>query len=266
MDNGYTQINMRPAKIMLRVYLFFISFVVMIFTSGCHRLAATPQVDIRILTPAATIQDSPSTANPTPTLDLTTEQTLQLYPLRMGNTWVYEYLGYDQSREVVWRVVETVVETRIVDGYYVAELERSAELLEGNPPPGFLTTPETGKFWYLIDGQNIYRFEDQMFTNVSGAWLDLVLPFPENNQAWFPNPDHRASLDMQTEGFRYASKPFKRVLPMGGTYTCYNVATSYVDGTVEGTFCETVGFVYQEFNYDNRAFGYHSELRGFSIQ
>jgi hypothetical protein len=167
---------------------------------------------------------------------------------------------------VVWHVVETVTDTTFVDGYYVAQLGRNVTLIEGDPSPGFLSTPDEGTFWYLVDGHNLYRFEDQLFTQLDGAWLDLVLPFPKDSQAWYPNPDQRANLDMRTSGFRYASNPFLKVLPMGGTYTCYNVATRYVDGTAEGTFCESIGFVYQEFNYYNRAFGYRSELRGFSLQ
>jgi hypothetical protein len=250
-----------PKRIVLLIFLF-----VLTFSSGCHRLAAQPTLDLRQLTPADPTLEGSNTPTPATTLDPATEQTLRLYPLFVGSTWVYEYLGYDQNREVVWQVVETVIETRFVEGYYVAELERTAKLLEGDAPQGFLSAPDPGKFWYLVDGQNLYRFEDQLFTELSGAWLDLVLPFPENNHAWVPNPDQRAALEMSTTGFRCASAPFKKVLPMGGVYTCYNVATRYTDGTAEGTFCDSVGFVYQEFNYYNRAFGYQSELRGFSIQ
>lgn len=266
MYNGYTQMKRKPTKIMQKNLLPLIFIMAMSLMSGCQSWARTPNVDLSQPTPEVPTPDASITLTPMPKLDPATEQALRLYPLTIGATWVYEYLGYDQGQEVVWRVVETVVETRIEDSYYIAELERSAELLDGDPPPGFFSAPDTGKFWYLVDGENLYRFEDQLFTEVSGAWLDLVLPFPENSQAWYPHPDQRANLDHRTVGFRYASAPFQRVLPIGGTYTCYNVATRYVDGTAEGTFCESVGFVYQEFNYYNRAFGYRSELRGFSIQ
>ncbi len=246
------------------VLLIFIS--IFIFTCGCQQQATQPTPDLSQSTPAQQTQGVPLTFTPTPTLDPATEQALRLYPLFVGGTWVYEYLGYDQNQEVVWQVVETVIETRFVDGYYVAVLEREAELLEGDPPSGFLSVPDTGTFWYLVDGHELYRFENMLFTNLSGAWLDLVLPFPENSQAWYPNPDQRTEFDMRITGFRYASEPFKKVLPNGGTYTCYNVATRFSDGTAEGTFCESIGFVYQEFNYYNRAFGYRSELRDYLMQ
>ena len=247
--------------------LLFISICFFALTSGCNPPATQPAPDLPQVSPVQPTLAATITPTPAPTLAPAIEQALQIYPLFKGSTWVYEYLGYDQSQEVVWRVVETVNDIRFVEGYYVAVLERSAELLEGDPPSGFLSAPDTGTFWYLVDGRNLYRFENQLFTRLSGAWLDLILPFPKDSQAWYPNPDQRANIDMRTTGFRYASAPFKRVLPMdGGTYTCYNVATRYADGTAEGTFCESVGFVYQEFNYYNRAFGYRSELREFSIQ
>jgi len=245
---------------------FFPIIFILIFASGCHRLAAQPTLDLSQLTPVQPAQDAPITPTPAPTLDPATSEALRLYPLLIGSTWVYEYLGYDQNQEVIWQVVETVTNTRFVEGYFVAELERTIKLLEGDPPSGFLSAPDSGIFWYLVDGQNLYRFEGQLNTQLSSAWLDLVLPFPENNQAWYPHPDQRANLDMRTSGFRYASHPFMKVLPMGGTYTCYNVATRFEDGTAEGTFCESIGYVYQEFNYYNRAFGYRSELRGYSLQ
>ncbi len=233
---------------------------------GCSQQAAAPTLVSNSFTTKEPTLAVSITPTPDLSLDPATEQALRLYPLLDGSTWIYDYLGYDQNQEVVWRVVETVVETRREDGYYIAELERSTELLEGKPPPGFLTAPEAGKFWFLVDGHNLYRFEDQLFTQVAGAWLDLVLPFPENSQAWYPNPDQRSHLAMRTVGYRYASAPFQRVLPTGGTHTCYNVATRYQDATIEGTFCDSIGFVYQEFNYYNRIFGYRFELRGFTIQ
>ena len=251
---------------MRKEFCYLLLFIILIITNGCHRLAAQPTLDLSQLTPVKPTQDAPITPTPAPTFDLATGEALRLYPLLVGSTWVYEYLGYDQNQEVVWRVVETVTNTRFVDGYYVAELERTAKLLDGDPPSDFLSSPDTGTIWYLVDGQNLYLFEINFSTSLSDAWLDLILPFPGDSRAWFPDPDRRAVPEKQTSGFRYASEPFKKVLPMGGTYTCYNVATRYIDGVAEGTFCETVGFVYKELKYDNRIFGYSSELIGFTLQ
>ncbi|MFW5713137.1 MAG: hypothetical protein ACOCYU_00525 [Brevefilum sp.] len=251
---------------MQKTFRFIIFMFVIIFVTGCRQFATQTTQDLTQLTPQQPTFETTVTPTPAPTLDPATEQTLRLYPLFVGNIWEYEYLGFDQGQEVVWQVVEKVTDVRFVDGYYVAVMERSLKLLDGDPPPDFQSTPSEGTFWYLVDGEKLYRFENQLFTQLSGAWLELVLPFPENSEAWYPNPDQRANLDMRTTGFRYASAPFKRTLPMGSTYTCYNVATRYNEGMAESTFCESIGFVYEEFNYYNRAYGYRSELRGFSIQ
>ena len=241
--------------------LFFLLLV-----TGCNLAQRSPTSTAGKLTTTPPATKDPAAVAPTPKLDPATEQALAIYPLFVGSSWVYKYLGYSENMEVVWQVVETVVETSIVDGYFVAELERTAEVLEGNPPSDFLTAPDEGTFWYLVDGSNLYRYESELHTDLSGAWLDLVIPFPANNEAWYPHPDQRSNIEPATVGFRSASDPFRRELPMGGTYNCYNIATRFKDGTAEGTFCETIGYVYQEFNYYNRKFGYRSELVGFSLQ
>ena len=239
----------------------FIFLLISLLLSSCSGLIFSPTQQPQYLT-----HQPGSRPTLSADLDPDTEQALQRYPLWEGSSWAYEYLGFDQGIEVVWRIIDTVVNTRFVDGYYVAELERSVTLLDGNPSENFLTEPETGTFWYLIDGENLYRFEDIFHTDLESAWLDLVLPFPENNRAWYPHPDRRSFLRPGMTGFRYASNPFKKVLPWGDTYDCYNVATRFKDATAEGTFCEGVGYVYQEFNYYDRAYGYRVELIEFSLQ
>jgi hypothetical protein len=244
--------------------------ILLVLFSGCHRMATTPTVDLSRFTPqpsqtAVEGIPAPETIS-TFSLDPETERALQLFPLWVGSSWVYEYLGYDENVEIIWRVVETVVETDVVEGHYVAKLEREAEVIEGVPPEGFEYAPDTGTVWFLIAGKNIYRFDDQLHTDLSKAWLDLILPFPEAGDAWYPDPDQRASDKPDLIGSRYASEPFEGKLPMGGMYTCYNVAMHYDDRTEEGTFCENVGFVYKELNIYDFPYGYRSELVGFSLQ
>ncbi len=252
--------------------LLLIVFI-LLATAGCHRLASTSSVDLRRFTPGVKTQESTSIEiTPIPekapilTLDSATEEILRIYPLWIGSSWVYQYLGYDESREVIWRVVETVVDTGFLEGYYLVEMERTAELVEGYAPDGFLSAPETGTFWYLVDGVNLYRYETKVDLDVSNAWLDLVIPFPGAGVAWYPDPDQRFDSAGSTAGSRSASDPFKKVLPMGGTYTCYNIATQYTDRTEEGTYCETIGFVYKESTHFDLVYGYRMELEGYTLQ
>jgi len=249
------------------------SILILIFTmilTGCQRMATTPTVDLSRFTPqpGETLMEvlQESEVIVTLSLDSDTEKALRIYPLWVGSSWVYEYLGYEENVEVIWRVVETVVETKNINGYYVAKLEREVEVINGVPPEGFRNSPETGTFWYLIDGKNLYRFEEYPDIDLSDAWLDLVLPFPEAGEAWYPDPVQRAMPEPGMIGSRYASDPFQGVLPMGGTYTCYNVAVHYDDRTLEQTFCENVGYVFKELNIYDLPYGYRSELIGFTLQ
>ncbi|MFN2303555.1 MAG: hypothetical protein ACK2TV_07460, partial [Anaerolineales bacterium] len=82
------------------------------------------------------------------------EEVLQIFPLWQGSSWTYHYLGYDRSMEVVWQVVETVIDTYSQGGYYITKIERTVDLIEGQPPHDFLVRPKPGTFWYLIDGHN----------------------------------------------------------------------------------------------------------------
>ena len=257
----------------LRTLLLIV--IVLLETAGCHRFASTSSVDLRRFTPGVETQKSTIIeSTPIPetisdlTLDSAVEETLRIYPLWIGSSWVYQYLGYNESREVIWRVVETVVDTGFIEGYYLVEMERTAELVEGYAPDGFLSTPETGTFWFLVDGANLYRYEYETDVNLdfSNAWLDLVIPLPGAEGTWYPDPDQRVDSAGSTAGSRSASDPFKKVLPMGGTYTCYNIATQYPDRTEKGTFCETVGFVYKESTHFDMVYGYWMELEGYTLQ
>ncbi len=257
--------------------------------SGCFRPASDTTMDLSRFTPqpqiTTSIAASPDPSLPTGTqapestfvfpdvsapitrtLNPTTENTLTIFPLHVGSSWVYEYLGYDAGMEVIWQVVDTVVETGFLEGYYVAQIERVAVLLDGEPPDGFLMAPETGTFWYLVDGEDVYQFDSVLNTDLSAAWLALILPFPEEDEAWYPDPDQRAGLDQGFLGTRFASAPFEKVLPTGHSHTCYNVVTRYNEGVEEKTFCEQVGFVFGEGKYTEENYGYRFELLAFSLQ
>ncbi|MCB2214274.1 hypothetical protein KQH50_02645 [bacterium] len=263
---------MTHQKTLHRIYLIlFIS----VLLSGCLRPATLPTVDLSQFTPQPAVSQavpSEGTAaaiNPTatPELDPVTQATLRRYPLWVGSSWVYTYIGYTQEKEVTWRVVETVVETQIIDGYYVATVNRTAELLEGTPGANFPYKPEEGIYYELVYGGNLYRSEDQVQTNLSDAWLDLVIPFPEDGGRWYPDPADRAMDNPPDTRYKFASDPYQQTLPEDDSMrTCYNVAIRLADGKDEGTFCNGIGFVYREATLWNSGEGFRSEMVGFSLQ
>jgi hypothetical protein len=233
---------------------------------GCSQWAVTPCMELSRLTPEVVVTDVERQARLVASLDPATARTLEIYPLLVGNTWVYEHLGFDESMEAIWRVTETVVDADVVDGVYIAKLEREAICEVGNPPEDFKNAPETGTFWYLVDGGHLYFFEEAYQMDLSNAWLDLILPFPEGNQGWYPHPDLRANQAPGGEGFRRASEPYQEVLPIGETDTCYNISTTDPDAKNRQTFCERIGFLYREKISLEQDFGYRVELVGFSFQ
>jgi len=258
---------------MKKLPLVLLLLILSLTATACYRTASSSRVDLSRFTPGATTEISRSTTPATGsgtterTLDSVTEQTLSVYPLWVGSSWVYEYLGYDETREVVWRVVETVIGSDYVNGSYVVELARTVELLDGYVPEGFPCVPELGTFWYLIDGEKLYHLESVVDVDLSAAWLDLMIPFPRDGEVWYPDPDQRTDENGGAMmGSRFASAPFQNVLPMGGTYTCYAITTQYEDRLEKEIFCETVGFVYQEFTHFDPVYGYRIELEGYSLQ
>lgn len=244
------------------IFLIILAFVL----SGCSELSVTPCMELTRFTPEYESLDVDQQATLTAQLDPKTEKVLEIYPLRVGSTWVYEYLGFDETMEVIWRVTETVVETRVINGYYLAKLERMATCQDGNPPEDFQNAPQIGTFWYLIDGDKLYFFENDYDLNLENAWLDLIIPFPPEEKGWYPQPDLRENQEPEQVGYRHASDPYQEVLPIGGTYTCYHIPTEVINAKTRQTFCETIGFLYKEYIYFERDFGYRVELVGFSVQ
>ncbi len=249
-------------KISRLLILLILAFIL----SGCSEWTVTPCMELSRVTSNIETPGIDQQATLTAKLDPVTENVLEIYPLWVGSTWVYEYLGFDETMEVIWRVTETVVDVEIVNGYYLAKLERIATCKEGNPPENFPNAPVTGTFWYLIDGENLYFFEDDYDLDLEDAWLDLIIPFPGEDQGWYPQPDLRANQEPERVGYRQVSKPYPEVLPIGGTYTCYHISTEVINAKTRQTFCETIGFLYKEYIYFERDFGYRVELVGFSIQ
>ncbi len=250
-------------KIPRILLLLFLSFPL----SGCLRMATTPTVDLSRLIPGAVSVDTPANSvTPTLGLDATTQASLQAYPLWVGSSWVYEYLGFDQDQEITWRVVETVVNTQLIEGRFAAQVERTAEWIEGTPDPDFPVTPEEGEFWLLLVGDHLYRSDSPDNFDPDASWLELILPIPTEDEGWYPDPDLRMLDQMPDFGLRTASKPFQQALPMGGIYVCYNIFTQFDESTAKGVFCDGIGFVYLEYSQSGQNYGYRADLTGFSLQ
>ncbi len=245
-----------------KLFLILLIFIL----SGCSEWAVTPCMELTRFTPEFEMTDADQQVTLAASSDPATEKALAIYPLRVGSTWVYEYLGFDETMEVIWQVTETVVDAKEINGYYLAKLERIVTCQEENPTDNLPNQPEAGIFWYLIDGDKFYYFEDDYDLNLENAWLDLIIPFPEENQGWYPQSALRENQEPERIGYRQVSEPYQERLPIGGTYTCYNISTIVTDAKTRQTFCESIGFLYKEYIYFERNYGYRVELIGFSVQ
>jgi hypothetical protein len=233
--------------------------------SGCLRMATYPTIDLSRFTPEATADQPTDSLTPAPGFDPAAQEALQAYPLWVGSSWVYEYLGFDQTREVTWRVVETVVDTQFVQGRFAAQVERTAELLEGSAAPDFPAAPEVGTSWLVLVDGNLYRIESLDDFEPDVSWLEMILPIPTENEGWYPDPTLR-TVEAPDFGLRTVSKPFQQPLTMGGTYTCYTLSTQLEEATVKSVFCDGVGFVYLELLNNGQDYGYRADLTGFLLQ
>jgi hypothetical protein len=249
---------------MIKNHGLIILIVLVTLLSGCSQWAVTPCMELTMLTPEVDPLTDKEQAALLASLDPAVQAVLGVYPLFEGNAWVYEYLGFDQRMEVQWQVTEKVVDARIVDGHYLVEIERTASCHTEDPPDEFLNAPETGTFWYLVDGHHLYRLENED-TDLSDALLELVFPFRED-QGWYPDPELRGEEVPDLFGYRKASRPYQEVLPIGGTYTCYNISTNREDAKNRQTFCETIGILYKEFIHFDENSGYRVELVSVTIQ
>ncbi len=251
-----------------RVIIFLSLLTLMVLTSGCWRLASSATVDLTQFTaqPSASAQSDAEGEVITPsTLETTTQNTLRIFPLWVGSTWVYDYLGYTVDEEAHWRVTETVVSSNILDGHYVVKVERAIELTLGDPAEDFPSAPPTDSFYYLVDGENIYRLDNLDETDLEDAWLELILPFPADEQNWVPDPLARAAAESPDSGSRIAEGPFDQVISGSGPHACYNVVTAVEEGTEEATFCEGIGFLFLEAE-NGQGEGYRMEMIGFVVQ
>ena len=264
--HGYTYFIM-AVKHYLSAY-FKIQFILILsfLVTACAQPADRPTLNNIHQTPQVDPAEFPVGLLQDPEVDEVTAHTLETFPLFVGSTWIYGYMGFDQNLEVFWRVSDTVVETKLMDGFYIARVDRAVELLEGAPPPDFLAVPEAATFFYLVDGENVYLAESVTDSELPTTWLDLVIPFPPAGELWYTDRNQRVEPEQHESGIRQVSQPFQESLPTGEMHTCVTLQTQLPNGSLREVFCETVGYAFRAFNFDEIISGYRVELVGYSLQ
>lgn len=212
--------------------------------------------------PAPAAEPSPTSAG---TLSPLSQQTLKEFPLGMANSWVYQYRAYSGDQNTIWQVADTVVDVRTHPPYIAAQIERQTTLLEGSPV--LQPRPSPGSFWYVIDGEAVYRVEGELvWDQVRLGSLELQFPLP-GDQCWFTDPQQRAqSYDPNLPGCRKASGPTSLKLPAGSFDRCYQLVTPFNNGSIRQSFCSGVGLVQEQFDHVGSPFGYALTLTAYAFQ
>jgi hypothetical protein len=193
------------------------------------------------------------------------QQTLKEFPLGMANSWVYEYQAYADDRKTKWQVADTVIEVRTHPPYIAAHLQRETSLISG--PPELQPQPFPGSFWYVVEGETVYRVDgDPDWNRIHAGVLELVFPLP-GDRCWFPDAQQRARpYNPDLPGCRGASGPINLKLPAGSFNHCYQLVTPYNNGAIRQTFCSGVGFVQEQFDHVGTPFGYQMTLIAYAFQ
>lgn len=218
--------------------LAFLPFIVFLLTS-CVRTASTP--------PTATPPNAP-----TPTLAPYNTP----FPLNVGATWIYEYTSYFEDVFAIWRVTEVIVRAGPGEnGTYIAEMQRTSELLEGQPNDQLMFQLPDGNYTYVLDGNRLYLHP----AGIPGLSLDNSTPY-----LTFPIAEYTCT-EAEVLCREVASGPETYTSLAGEFPGCYQLVTPSNSGTEVQVFCENMGFVSAKYDRLGSPFGYRLELVGYSI-
>lgn len=188
------------------------------------------------------------------------------FPLALASTWIYEYRAYDENKQALWIVTETIVAVEERDGLLVAEVERLIRLQEGQPGNGLANAPEDGISWYILRGADLFRQYGALDSGdlLKNASLEMVFP-PESVPCW-PLDEVLGPLERGAAGCRSVSNSLSAYeTPAGVFENCIELVTPYPGGDIQTVFCPDIGFVAQEYDHNSSKSGYTFTLVGYSL-
>ncbi len=206
--------------------LAFFSFILFFLTS-CVRTVSTPPTATPVNAPTATLA------------------VYQVpYPLTLGSTWIYEYSTFSAGKTVLWRITEVITETKTeADGSYYAKMQRTSQLISGQPDDVPMFQKLDGFYWYILKENQLY--------------LQLVNVFDQN----LINQPALIKFPLSTD---YAG-PSSYTTRAAEFNPCYIKLSNENNATGEQVFCENIGFVSESFQQADGSAGYKLELIGYSI-
>lgn len=235
--------------------LLWLPLIVLSLTA-CVRSASTPDP-----------RPAPGLDDPAPTPGLAPGPIP--FPLAPASTWIYEYSAYAEDQQATWIVTETILSVQESDGLLIAEVERLAQIEQGEFNKTLPSAPESGIFWYILRDGQLYRQTVALSPGdlTKNTRLELVSPL-ESVPCW-PVVDvgNPGPLNRGDSGCRYVSA-FLPVYetPAGRFEDCLELVTSYLSGGILTVFCPNIGFVAETYRHSGTPFGYEFVLTGYSLQ
>nr|NIR26491.1 hypothetical protein [Gammaproteobacteria bacterium]NIR66819.1 hypothetical protein [candidate division Zixibacteria bacterium] len=236
----------------------------------------TPTIPITITKPVTQLTSVPALS------DLRS-----IFPLQLGNTWVYSSTHYQDYGPLEMRgpdgkvvmkccktitatyiITETVVDLQTSPPYFVAQLYREESLVSASDEWSQEQSGWLGMYWYIISGTHVYQQRTELDLSAVDENSNLEYIFPlELNQRWYPNPGQRKQFpDYEVvSGLRKVSKVGKVKVPAGGFEQCFQLKEMIGGSTFETWFCPGVGIVDTRSDHSGTPFGFRSVLINYTL-
>jgi hypothetical protein len=151
-------------------------------------------------------------------------------------------------------MTDTVAHTEVVEGYFIARVQRTGRLLYGVDSVRLAQTINPGDVWYIIstidNPVHIYQQPELDLSAIDSSWLEYSLPL-EDGACWTSDPHtgnlHDCNIRVNSSGFRYLST--------GEITDCYDIQMSTFVGGGSSIFCPGIGIARREFSLNSTAIG-----------
>lgn len=224
----------------------------MIFLAACTRSASAPPTPDTVSTPLSTL----GPAYP--------------FPLALSSTWVYEMTAHTEGQTARWRITQTIVIVGGDNGLLTAEVEQTSQQTSapGSEADQFFT-PQDGRFWYILDGQTLYRQNEKLDLEQRAA-ADILLRWPpESVPCWCVTSADGCIEPADGEigpGCRHQTRLESVHRTSAGEFSdCRELVRAYNNGAETISFCPNIGIVAERFQHLGSDFGYEMNLIGYSL-
>ncbi len=214
---------------------------------------STPTVT---LTPTLRLSSTP-TPSITPTSTLRPQNPLPVFPINMGNTWVYSATHYEIDRATGQKITATYVITELIkktgtySSFFIAEVRRDILLIDGIAPKWNVARPSSKSYLYVIGGTYVYKQRGTLINPLGVKLLEYKFPLSKHTNCWYPNLSTEAQIEIFGDkkcpswGYRYIGGSVFPNVPIEefSSKDCTNIVEVNQGSTTNKWFCSGIGIV-----------------------